>query len=120
MSYGIFIPVFFVIVGFNTDMSVFLNGGGTLGLVLVILLGSIVAKYGSGWLGARLSGFNAHEARVVGIATVPQLSTTLAVVYTAVELGILRSDLITSMVILSIVTTAIAPLVLRRLRLARY
>lgn len=116
MSYGLFIPVFFVIVGFNTDLGILLQEGSTLVLVLVILVGSILSKYGSGWLGARLAGFNTHEAYIVGVSTTPQLSTTLAVVYTAVELDLLKEDLVVSMVILSIVTTVIAPIALRRIK----
>jgi Kef-type K+ transport system membrane component KefB len=78
------------------------------------VLGSIAAKYGSGYLGARLVGFTPKDSYIAGIATIPQLSTTLDVVFTAVELGLLGEELVTSMVILSIVTTIIAPLALRR------
>ncbi len=113
LSYGIFIPVFFVVVGMETDISVFTVGGGALALVVVILLGSMLSKFFSGWFGARISGFRNNDALIFGFATIPQLSTTLAVAFTAVELGILENELAAAMVILSIVTTLVAPIALR-------
>lgn len=115
MSYGIFIPVFFVAVGMQTNIGVLANTQETLGLILTILVASIGTKVFSGWLGARIIGFKQKEAAFVGVATVPQLSTTLAVVFTAVELELVPDTLATAMVILSIVTTMVAPLGLRYL-----
>jgi Kef-type K+ transport system membrane component KefB len=113
MSYGIFIPVFFVVVGMNTDLGIFTDTVTNVALIFTVIAGSILTKFGSGWLGARLSGFRNREGLVVGVATIPQLSTTLAVVFTAVELGILQNELITAMVMLSIMTTLVAPMALR-------
>lgn len=113
LSYGIFIPVFFVIVGMKTDITVFARGTTEVILVGVILAGSMLGKFGSGWLGARIIGFRKTNALTVGFATMPHLSTALAVVFTAVGLGLLQPELIAAMVILSIVTTIIAPLALR-------
>lgn len=113
ISYGIFIPVFFVIIGMQTDIAVFVQSGANLGLVVTVIIGSMLAKFGSGWIGARISGFRNSDALTVGIATIPQLSTTLAVVFTAVELGLLRNELISAMVALSVITTIVAPILLR-------
>lgn len=116
LSYGLFIPVFFIIIGIKTDITVFAHGGEEIGLVLILLLGAIFSKFISGWVGARINGFRKNNALIVGVATIPQLSTTLAVVFTAVELGLLRPELITAMVILSIITTLISPLALSYLK----
>lgn len=116
ISYGLFIPVFFIIVGLTTDLSTLADGLSVFLLVAVIVISSILSKFWSGWFGARIAGFNKKEAYTIGVATTPQLSTTLAVVYTAVELNLLQSNLVVSMVILSIVTTIIAPFALRRVK----
>jgi Kef-type K+ transport system membrane component KefB len=113
ISYGIFIPVFFVVVGMETDITVFSESLNMTRIVLAIVFTSVVAKFVSGWVGARLAGFSQKDSAVVGFSTVPQLSTTLAVVFTAVEIGLLPPTLITAMVILSIITTLIAPVGLR-------
>lgn len=117
ISFGLFIPIFFVIVGFTTDLSVLVEGVGTIVLTLTVLVGSLTSKYWSGWLGARLAGFTTREAGIVGIATTPQLSTTLAVVYTAITYDLLNKDILTAIVFLSIVSTIIAPFFLRRVKL---
>jgi Kef-type K+ transport system membrane component KefB len=116
ISYGVFIPVFFVIVGLHTNIGILFESAGVMGLAVVVIVGSIVSKYVSGWMGARLAGFTKSNAYLVGMSTVPQLSTTLAVVYTAVEIGILKEELIVSMVALSMISTMIAPFALRRVK----
>lgn len=113
MSYGIFIPIFFVVVGMETDISVFSEGMGTLELIGAIIGASILAKLASGWLAGRITGFSQRDALLIGIATIPQLSTTLAVVFAAVDYGFLDPAVITAMVMLSVVTTLIAPIALR-------
>jgi Kef-type K+ transport system membrane component KefB len=82
-------------------------------LVAAIVVVSITSKFFSGWLGGKVIGFNNKDSSIIGLATVPQLSTTLAVVFTAVENSLLGPELITAMVILSIVTTLVAPIGLR-------
>jgi Kef-type K+ transport system membrane component KefB len=113
MSYGIFIPTFFVVIGMETNIAVLGEGGGTLWLILAVVLTSTLAKLGSGWLGGRMVGLKSHDAAIFGLATIPQLSTTLAVVFTGVETRLLPATLMTAMVALSLVTTLIAPLGLR-------
>lgn len=113
ISYGIFIPTFFVIIGMQTDITVFFRTAGDFGLIVTVVLVSMFTKFGSGWFGARISGFKNYEAITVGIATMPQLSTTLAVVFTAVELELLQPNLVTAMVILSIISTMATPVLIR-------
>ena len=114
ISYGLFIPVFFVIIGTQTDIFVFSKAGSSILLVLVVVISSILAKLVSGYLGGRAAKFTKKESLVIGVATTAQLSTTLAVVFTGVELGILSEELSIAMVILSIVTIFIAPLAINK------
>ena len=115
IAYGLFIPIFFVVVGLKTDISVFYEVSGAILFTGLILVGSIGSKFISGWLGGRLAGFNSKESALIGSASIAQLSTTLAVVFAASELKILDSSLVTAMVVLSIVTTFLAPLLVRHL-----
>jgi Kef-type K+ transport system membrane component KefB len=113
ISYGIFIPVFFVVIGMETNIGILSESAGVLGLIATIVCVSVLTKFLSGWIGGKIIGFKNREASIIGIATIPQLSTTLAVVFTAVETGLLPEELIAAMVTLSIVTTLIAPIGLR-------
>ncbi len=113
ISYGIFIPTFFVVIGMQTDISVFTTAGSnTLLLIYTLVCGSIIAKLVSGYWGARAVGFNSDESLLFGISSVPQLSTTLAVAFSALSFGFIDSVLITAMITLSIITTLVSPTLL--------
>ncbi|MDP3988872.1 MAG: cation:proton antiporter [bacterium] len=112
LSYGIFIPVFFVVIGMKTDISVFQNGQGEIALILAVIIGSIGSKLASGWFGARIAGFKNKEALIFGFATTPQLSTTFAVVFTGLTLGLIETKLVAAMVMHSIISILISPLAL--------
>jgi Kef-type K+ transport system membrane component KefB len=113
ISYGLFIPVFFIVIGMETDITVFGESLSMFGIVLAVVVTSIVSKFFSGWVSGLFLGFKQTQSALIGCATIPQLSTTLAVVFTAVELGLLESNIIVAMVVLSIVTTLVAPIGVR-------
>ena len=115
IGYGIFIPIFFVTVGAETNIAAVFTSATAVILSLIIVIGSVASKVFSGFLAMRLDGFSVHNSLVAGIATTPQLSTTLAVVFTAVELALVPESLIGAMVILTMVTTLGAPLILKYL-----
>jgi len=113
ISYGVFIPLFFVVIGIRTDLTAFVKSSEALMMTGAIVGGSILAKLVSGWLGARIIGEHRRSASLIGAATVPQLSTTLAVVSSGLELNLLSGNLATSLIVLSIVTTLVSPLLVR-------
>lgn len=113
ISYGLFIPIFFIVIGAKTDIWIFHELTGVILLTVLVIIGSIVSKFVSGYLGGRLLGFSNTESSLIGVATIPQLSITLAVAFTGVELGILNENLATALVALTIVTTFSAPIIIR-------
>jgi Kef-type K+ transport system membrane component KefB len=115
IAYGLFIPVFLLEVGIVTDLTVFLQVGGALALVTAIVLGLMISKILSGYFASRLINLPRKAALFVGFSTTPQVSTSLAAAFTAFQLGLIDVNLQTSIVILSIVTVVLAPLVLGRL-----
>lgn len=113
ISYGLFIPIFFVVVGMKTDISVLFHLKEVGLLALVVIVGSMTSKFVSGILGARLIHFNWRESVLIASSSIPQLSTTLAVVFIAAEVGYVDDVLATAFVLLAIVSTFCAPLLLR-------
>ncbi|MEX1112422.1 MAG: cation:proton antiporter [Candidatus Andersenbacteria bacterium] len=113
IGYGIFVPVFFILVGTRTDLTALVDLRHTGLFVGTIVLASMLAKYFSGWIGARLAGFTTTEASFIGASTIPQLSTSLAAAIVGLELGILDSSLMAAIVALTIVTTFVAPILTR-------
>ncbi len=113
ISYGLFIPVFFVIIGSKTNLGIFSEVNGVLLVTALIIVGSMGSKFLSGFMAGKISKLpNSHSA-LMGISSIPQLSTTLAVVFAGSTLGIFDQTLITAMVILSIVTTLVSPLLIK-------
>jgi len=115
ISYGLFIPIFFIIVGAETDITLLYSIGPAVYLTIAIVLGSFLSKTISGFISGRLVGFNNTESFFMGIATTPQLSTTLAVVFIGFELGLLDNNLVTAMVALTLVTTFVGPFLINLL-----
>jgi len=115
ISYGLFIPTFFVVVGAQADISILYGSNGILLVTLLIVFGSIISKYLSGYFGFKIAGFSNNESKTFGAASIPQLSTTLAVAFTGFELGLFGQPILTSMIILSVVTTFLGPVLMRAL-----
>jgi len=109
ISYGVFIPAFFIIVGAQTDIGVLTQSRDVALLTTAIVVGSVVSKLISGWVGARVVGFTNDQSLLFAISSVPQLSTTLAVAFTALSLGFIDQKLLTAMIVLSIVTVVVSP-----------
>ena len=112
ISYGLFIPIFLLEIGIETDLTVLLNAGGTVFLMITIIVGLITSKLLSGYFAGRLIGFQKRNNILIGAASIPQLSTSLAVAFTALELGFIDSSLQVSIVLLSMITVLIAPLLI--------
>lgn len=113
LSYGLFIPVFFVMLGVEINLSIFSSIENVL-LVISIIFGLIISKIFSGWLGARIAGFNNKASIINGISMIPQLSASLAAAYAAFEFNIISPELMASFIFLSIITTLISPILLKK------
>jgi Kef-type K+ transport system membrane component KefB len=112
LSYGVFIPIFFLGVGVETDLTVFSEVSGSAALSLTIVLGLFTSKILSGYLCGKLMKFKEKNRLLFGVASTPQLSTSLAVAFTALELGLIDSSLQVSIVLLSVITVLLSPLLI--------
>lgn len=112
ISYGIFIPTFFIVVGLETNIGIIFQTQQNLILVVAIIGASMLSKLLSGWFGAQIVGFNNQQALFFGATSVPQLSTTLAATFTSYNLGLIDTDLVTAMVMLSVVSTLVGQILM--------
>lgn len=115
LSYGVFIPTFFVIVGANVALDVFVGAGNATALAITIVVCLLAVKFISSLIGGYIAGFSKNERTLIGVSMFPQLSTTLAAVFAGFELGLFDDKLLTSIIILSIVTTLISPFAIRQI-----
>ncbi len=109
ISYGFLIPIFLLNLGMTTNITALFAPGDALstGLIVVSL---IISKSSSGFIGARLIGFPSRTSLGVGVMTSAQMSTTLATASLALQYGIFTEEILAALVVLSIVTIIIAPL----------
>jgi len=111
ISYGLFIPIFFIVVGAGTNLSVFVSAKAALLLVSVIVLGSMLSKLISGYIGGRMAGYTNYESTLIGTTSISQLSTTLAAAFSGYALGLITIEVLNALVILSIITSVLAPMI---------
>jgi len=112
IAYGLFIPIFFFLIGMQLDLKLLFSVDLTNVLMLLLVVGLIVSKMASGYLAGRLVGFSKAASSMFGSVSIAKLTTTLAVTYAAASIGILSSALVSSIVVLTIITTILAPLLL--------
>jgi len=112
LGYGLFIPVFLFVVGIDTDFRVLARLQPANALALAILASAVGSKLLGGFLGARWAGLATREAAVVSVASTAKLAVPLSVTYAARDLGILDAELFSSLVVVSVATSMLAPLLL--------
>jgi len=111
IGYGIFVPIFFITVGLETDMSVlFTSDISVVILATTVVLGSGLSKFFSGYFASRISNFSKPQSTMIAVSMIPQLSTTLAVAFTGVKLGFISPELVTALILLTIFSTLISPI----------
>ena len=74
----------------------------------MILIGVFASKFLSGYVAGSLIGFQKQDNILIGAGSIPKLATTLAVAFTAMELGLIDASLQVSIVLLSIITMLVA------------
>jgi Kef-type K+ transport system membrane component KefB len=115
LGYGIFIPVFFITIGTQANMRSLFESGETVTLAAIVIAGALFTKLASGYLGGRLSKFSAKESLFIGAATIPHLSTALAVIFAGFTLNIFPETLVAALIALTLITSFVGPFAIARL-----
>lgn len=113
LAYGLFVPVFFFVVGMQMDLGILVNFDLKNVLLIVLVVGLIGSKVLSGFLGGKLAGLDTRESGVFGVLSTIQLTTALAITYSAASVGLLDQTLTTAIVFLTITTTLAVPAILK-------
>lgn len=115
ISYGFFIPVFFVLLGSQTDITVFVNDPKSILIMSAIIVSLVISKFISGYLAGVYLGYKKHSAAFIGATALPQLSTALAVAFLGFGEGILDQTLLSSVVGLTVVTSIVSPVIINEM-----
>jgi Kef-type K+ transport system membrane component KefB len=106
VSVLVLLPVFFVVSGLNVDLSsVSLSGVVELCLILLV---AIAGKFGGAFAGARIVGAPTRRAGVLATLINTRGLTAIVILAVGLQLHILDPSLYSLMIVMAIVTTAMA------------
>jgi Kef-type K+ transport system membrane component KefB len=112
----LFIPMFFVSIGFLIDVHVFLQTlVGRIGMVVGIVGGLIVAKYLAAYLTQRLFGYSRNQGHLIWSLSLPQVAATLATAIVAYEtknsagVRLIDEPVLNTVLVLVVVTSLLGP-----------
>jgi len=111
LAYGFFVPIFFVSIGLEADAVGALKAAPW--LALWIVLASILTKIVGSGLGVKLVGFSLTESIRVGTGMISRGEVALIVANIGLAAGVINHDIFSVMVIMTLATTLITPILLR-------
>ena len=113
LAYVFLVPIFFINVGLETDLSSFPMDA--LPFMLILLLMAVVSKVFGAGLGARMGGFNWSESLRVGVCMVSRGEVGLIIISIGLSSGIIDggSELYASLFMVILLTTVLTPPLVR-------
>ncbi len=113
MGYGFFIPIFFIMVGVNLDLSVLKDLGNSLSFVLVLLLGFYLSQVLPTFIMTKV--FGVKRAASAGVLLTSRLGLTIAAAQIGLSLSIISPSTNTAIVITAIITSVVSPMLYKYL-----
>lgn len=111
LGYSFFFPVFFVSIGLAADITS-LKGGILIFTVITTFIAVFTKVVGSG-MGALMGGFSPRSSLVIGAGMVSRGEVALIIANIGIGCGLLTTDLYTSMVVVTIFSTVITPVLIK-------
>lgn len=112
LAYGFFVPIFFVDIGLETDLS---SIGGVIWLALALVAVAILGKLAGAGLGAWLAGYTPRESMQLGAGMVSRGEVGLIVASVGAGAGLISQANLSAVVGMVVVSTLVTPPMLRYL-----
>ncbi len=113
----LFIPIFFVDMGLIVNVPKFFEGFTrleSLGLTLAIISGLIGSKFIAALLSKLAYRYNFDQLMVMWSLSLPQVAATLAATLVGFREGLLKEDMVNSVIVLMLVTSTLGPVLTAR------
>ncbi|WP_251545583.1 cation:proton antiporter [Limosilactobacillus caecicola] len=110
IGYAIFTPVFFISIGLEVT---FKGIGNDILFILCLIAIAVLGKQLGCGIGAKLFHLNWKEANVVGAGMVSRGEMALVVIKVALSSGLIDKSYFTSLILVTVITTLLAPLLLK-------
>lgn len=113
LAYVFLVPIFFVDVGLETDLSTFPLE--SIPFMLILLVVAVISKVAGAGVGARLGGFDLKESLRVGVCMVSRGEVGLIIISIGLSSGLIQasSDLYASLFMVILLTTVLTPPLVR-------
>lgn len=113
IAYAFLMPIFFISVGLETDLSTFPLSALPLASILLII--GIISKVGGSGFGAKLGGFTNIESLRVGVCMISRGEVGLIIAALGLSSGILQKDdsLFAALFLVILLTTVFTPILVR-------
>lgn len=112
ISFGFLIPLFFVWVGLNTDIS---TVGANIFFVIILIAIALLGTVGGTTVAVMLNKGSFREGIIIGWGLTPKGDVELGIATLALKAGIITPALFTSLVLMALVTTIISPIIFKSL-----
>ena len=110
----LFLPVFFAFIGLRTQIGLLKEPRHWLLCLLIIVVASL-GKFGGGYVAARLTGSDWHEAASLGVLLNTRGLMELIVLNLGLDLHVLSPTLFTMFVLMAVTTTLATTPILQRI-----
>lgn len=111
ISYSFMVPIFFVNVGLNVDLTQL--GIDLLPLTGLLLLSSVLSKVIGSGLGARIGGFTTGESFRLGVCMISRGEVGLIIASVGLSSGFLSEELFQPVFVVILLTTVLTPPLVR-------
>lgn len=111
LTYGFFVPLFFVSIGLEANVRSVTGSGLLFGAVLILI--AIVSKVIGSGLGARWGGLTRGESFRLGLGMISRGEVGLIVASVGLSEGLIDQTIFSQIVLVVLVTTLLTPLLLR-------
>ncbi|UWZ52376.1 cation:proton antiporter [Dactylosporangium aurantiacum] len=109
---AVFAPLFFATAGLRVDLTV-LRRPDVLGVAALLLFVAVAGKFGGAFIGALLCRLNRWEALALGAGMNARGVVEIVVAMAGLRLGVLNAETYTIVVLIAILTSVMAPPILR-------
>lgn len=110
ISYSVFIPVFFVSIGLDIELSAFKEYAV---IIIVFTLLATLTKLIGGYLGGRVTKLDRNQSLIIGAGMVSRGEMALIIVKMGENLGLINEGLYSAIVVAIILTTLFSPLLIK-------
>ncbi|HZV20177.1 MAG TPA: cation:proton antiporter [Hyphomicrobiales bacterium] len=109
---GLFMPVFFSLVGLHADLSI-LKNPSLVALTLAVIAIASIGKFAGAFIGGELANLTHRESLALASGMNARGSTEVIIASVGLSLGVISQDLFTIIVTMALVTTLAMPPMLR-------